>query len=116
MSQLLWVLWALLLAGYVVIATKTWRRAAWVYADKARFDSHERFTTFEIIWGLLVGAVFASIWPITLAVYAVKTQGLPLLGNRFLLPPTQIRLERQAQQAEQQEQRIAELERQTRIR
>ena len=109
------VFWVLPLAGYVVIATMTWRRAAWAFADKERFDSQERFTTFEIIWGLVVGAAFASVWPITLAIYAIRTRGIPFLGRRFLLPPTQIRLEQQARQAEEQERRIAELERQTEI-
>lgn len=110
------VFWVLPLTGYVVIATMTWRRAAWAFADKERLDSRERFTSFEIIWGLVAGAVFASVWPITLAIYATRTRGIPLLGSRFLLPPAHIRLEQQAQRTEEQERRIAELERQTEIR
>jgi hypothetical protein len=109
------VFWVLLLAGYVVIATITWRRAAWAFADRERFNSREQFTTFEIIWGLVVGAAFASVWPLTLAFYALRTHGIPLLGRRFLLPPAHIRLEQQAERIEEQERRIAELERQTEI-
>src|SRR5450631_3906594 len=110
------VFWVLPLAGYVVIATMTWRRAAWAFADKERLDPQERFTTFEIIWGLVAGAVFASVWPLTLVIYAVRTRGIPLLGSHFLLPPSHIRLEQQAGRTEERERRIAELERQTEIR
>jgi hypothetical protein len=111
----LWLVWALLLAGYVVVATMTWRRAAWVFADKSRFEPETPFTRFEIVWGLLVGAIFASVWPITLAVYAIHTRGIALLGSRFLLPPEHVRLEQETRRAEEHESRIAELERQTQI-
>jgi hypothetical protein len=106
------VVLVVVLAGYVVIATMTWRRAAWVFADKARFESQETFTNFEIVWGLFAGAVVASVWPVTLAIYATRTRGLPFVGRRFLLPPVYIRLEQKAQQVEEQQRRIAELERQ----
>jgi hypothetical protein len=93
----------------------TWRRAAWVFADKTRFEPQAPFTRFEIVWGLLIGAVFASIWPITLAIYAIHTRGIALLGSRFLLPPGHVRLEQEALRAEEYERRITELERQTEI-
>ncbi len=115
MRTALWVVWALLLAGYLVVATMTWRRAAWVFADKSRFEPETPFTRFEIVWGLLVGAVVASVWPITLAIYAIHTRGIALLGSRFLLPPEHVRLEQETRRAEEHESRIAELERQTEI-
>jgi hypothetical protein len=105
-----------LLAGYVVIATMTWRRAAWVFADRERLDSQERFTTFEILWGLVLGAAFASLWPVTLAIYVIRTHGIPLVGSRFLLPPTHVRREEEARQTEERQRRIAELERETELR
>ena len=111
----LWVFGALLLTGYLVVATMTWRRAAWVFADRSRFEPHTAFTRFEIVWGLLAGAVFASIWPITLTVYAIHTRGITLLGTRFLVPPEHVRLEEETQRAEEYGRRIAELERQTEI-
>jgi hypothetical protein len=111
----LWVVWALLLAGYLVVATMTWRRAAWVFADKSRFEPQAPFTRFEIVWGLVAGAVFASVWPITLAVYAIHTRGIGFLGSRFLLPPEHVRLEQATRRAEEHECRIAELERRTEI-
>jgi hypothetical protein len=111
----LWVVWALLLVGYLVVATMTWRRAAWVFADKARFEPEVPFTRFEIVWGLLVGGLFATVWPITLAMYAINTRGLALLGNLFLLPPERVRIEQEARRAEEHERWIAELERRTKI-
>ncbi len=70
---------------------------------------------FEIVWGLLLGVGFASVWPITLAIYAIHTRGIAVLGSRFLLPPEHVRLEQEARRAEEHERRIAELERQTEI-
>ncbi len=83
-----------------------------MFADKARFDSHATFTNFEIVWGLFAGAVVASVWPLTLAFYATHARGLPLVGRRFLLPPVDVRLEQKAREVEEQQRRIAELERQ----
>jgi hypothetical protein len=100
----------LLAITYLVIATMTWRRAAWVFADKARYDPEQGFTSFEIVWGIAIGAVFAAIWPVTVAVWLVTTRGIAFLGNRFLLPPSHVRRERDAQEAAEQERRIAELE------
>jgi hypothetical protein len=110
------VFWVLLPAGYVVIATMTWRRAAWVFADKERLDPQGRFTTFEIIWGLVLGAAFAILWPVTLAIYVIRTHGVPLVGNRFFLPPPHVRREQEARQTEERQRRIAELERETELR
>ena len=109
-----WLLWALVLAAYLVIAMMTWRRAAWVFADKARFYPEERFTSFEVAWGLLVGAVFAIAWPLTLAIWLALMRGIPYLGSRFLLPPPHVKREQYAKDAAKQERRIAELERQIR--
>ncbi len=113
MTTLYWLLPA---ACYLVIATMIWRRAAWAFADKERLDPLQRFTSFEIIWGLLAGALFASVWPLTLSFYAIRRHGIPLLGSHFLLPPTEIRLEQQARRSEERARRIAELERQAEIR
>lgn len=108
------VLLVVVLAGYVVVATMTWRRTAWVFADKTRLDPRQPFSNFEIVCGLVAGGLVASVWPVTLTVYAVHTLGLPYLGRRFLLPPLPVRLEQQAREAAEQERRIEELERQTR--
>lgn len=107
-----WLLWALVLVAYLVIAMMTWRRAAWVFADKARFYPEERFTPFEVTWGLLIGAMFAITWPVTVAIWLTLTRGIPYLGDRFLLPPPHVKREQYAKDAAKQERRIAELERQ----
>jgi hypothetical protein len=111
-----WFFGALVAAAYLVIAVLTWRRAAWFFADKARYEPEERFSSFEIIWGLVVGAAFAAVWPLTLAVWFSATRGIPYVGSRFLLPPDHIRHEQRATESAQQEHRIAELERQVEIR
>lgn len=98
--------------AYLVIAATTWRRAAWVFADKARFEPQERFTSFEVIWGLLIGALFAIVWPLTVSIWLTATRGIPYLGTRFLLPPPHIRHEQRSKDSAEQERRIAELERQ----
>jgi hypothetical protein len=105
------ILLAPVFAAYLVIATMVWRRAAWVFADRARIDPEGRLTSFEIVWGILVGAAFASIWPLTLGMWLTTTRGIPYLGRRFLLPPPDVRREREAMDAADQERRIAELER-----
>jgi hypothetical protein len=111
-----WLLRALVLAAYLAIAAMTWRRTAWWVADKARYDPQEPFTTFEIVWGLSIGAVLAALWPLTIAIWLVATRGIPYLGTRFLLPPSHVRREQVTKEAADQERRIAELERQVEIR
>jgi hypothetical protein len=111
-----WVFRVLVLAAYLVIAALVWRRTAWWVADKARFDPHEAFTPFEIVWGLLIGAVFAAAWPLTVAIWLVTTRGIEYVGRRFLLAPPQVRREELAKEAADQERRIAELERQVDVR
>jgi hypothetical protein len=116
MTAVEWLIRALALAAYLVIAALVWRRTAWWFADKARFEPDERFTTFEIVWGLLAGAVLAAVWPLTVAIWLVATRGIPYLGERFLLAPAHVRRGELERQASEQERRIAELERQVEIR
>jgi hypothetical protein len=107
-----WVLGALLTAAYAAVAIIVWRRTAWWFADKARYDPREPFTSFEIVWGLATGAVFAAVWPLTVAIWLVAAHGIAYLGRRFLLPPPHLRQELLAEEAAERERRIAELERQ----
>jgi hypothetical protein len=98
-------------AGYLLAALVTWRRAAWFFADKARYEGDKPFTNFEIIFGLLVGAVFATIWPVSVGVYLLRSHGVPAVGRSFLLPPSHVRRELEADERAAQQRRIAELER-----
>jgi hypothetical protein len=111
-----WLAWALVWIGYLALAALVWRRTAWWFADKARYDPREPFTPFEILWGLAVGAVFAVVWPLTVAIWLVSTRGIYYVGTRFLLPPPHVRRERLTEEAADQQRRIAELERQVEIR
>lgn len=100
-------------AGYLLAAVFTWRRAAWFFADKARYESEKPFTNFEIIFGLLTGAVFATIWPLSVGVYLLRNHAVPAVGRSFLLPPPHARRELEAGELAAQQRRIAELERET---
>jgi hypothetical protein len=104
---------ALVAAGYLLAALVTWRRAAWFFADKARYEAEKPFTNFEIIFGLLVGAVFATIWPLSVGIYILRSHAVPAVGRSFLLPPPHVRREFEADERAAQGRRIAELERET---
>lgn len=106
-------LFALAAAGYLLAALVVWRRAAWFFADKARYESDKPFTNFEILFGLLVGAVFATIWPLSVAVYLLRNHAVPAVGRSFLLPPPHVRRAREADVLAARQRRIAELERET---
>jgi hypothetical protein len=112
MTALGWLIRGLVAIAYLVIGALVWRLTAWWFADKARYDSREPFTPFEIVWGLVIGAVFAIVWPLTLVIWLASTRGVQYVGAHFLLPPRHVRREQLANDVAEQERRIAELERQ----
>ena len=115
-TTLAWLITAVLLAAYLAVALIVWRRTAWVFADKARFDPQERSRLSRSSGVCWFGALFAAVWPLTVGAWLVHTRGIPYLGTRFLLPPGNVRHELDARETAEQERRIAELERQVEMR